>query len=204
MLHLRQAARRFGRRPVFTGLDLHVAAGERVFLGGPNGSGKTTLLRCLSGTLALSAGQATVAGHPVGSPAARRATGVCLAPEQGLYEKLTAHENIALVARMRMPRRAVRPGVAGIEQEFDITRYAGVPVARCSAGVRARVSIARALVADPDLLLLDEPTRSLDENARHLLWQAIDRRAELTCVIASHDADDRSRCQRHLVLEPVR
>ncbi|MFJ6197301.1 ATP-binding cassette domain-containing protein [Micromonospora sp. NPDC092111] len=200
MLHLRQATRRFGRRAVFTALDLDVAAGDRLFLGGPNGSGKTTLLRCLSGTLTLSAGHATVAGHPVGSPAARRATGVCLAPEQGLYEKLSAHENIALVARLRLPRRAVRAAVAGIEEELDIAHYATVPVARCSAGMRARVSIARALVAEPALLLLDEPGRSLDGQARQQLWQAIDRRAELTCVVASHHADDRSRCQQQLTL----
>lgn len=138
MLSLVRATRRFGRRTVFAGLDLDVAAGERVLLAGPNGAGKTTLLRCLSGTLALSAGRAAVAGHPVGSPGARRATGVCLAPEQGLYDRLTARQNITLVARLRLPRRAVRAAVTGIEEEFGVTRYAEVPAGRCSAGMRAR------------------------------------------------------------------
>ncbi|MFI9639964.1 ATP-binding cassette domain-containing protein [Micromonospora sp. NPDC051925] len=200
MLRLLRATRRFGRRDVFTDLDFEVAVGERVLLAGPNGSGKTTLLRCLSGTLALSTGQATVAGHPVGSPDAKRATGVCLAPEQGLYETLTARQNIALVARLRLPCRAVRAAVTGIEEELGITRYASMPAARCSAGMRARISIARSLVADPALLLLDEPGRSLDEQGRRLLWQAIERRTELTCVIASHHVDDGSRCQQRLTL----
>ncbi|MEV4825523.1 ABC transporter ATP-binding protein [Micromonospora sp. NPDC049274] len=185
---------------IFTDLDLDVSAGARVLLGGSNGSGKTTLLRCLSGTLTLSAGQVTVGGHPVGSLPARRLTGVCLAPEQGLYEKLSARENLALVARLRLPRRAVAPAVADLEQELDLTGYATVPVERCSAGMRARVSIARALVGAPALLLLDEPSRSLDDASRLLLWQALDRRPELSCVIASHHADDRRRCQSALTL----
>ncbi|MEU7620430.1 ATP-binding cassette domain-containing protein [Micromonospora rifamycinica] len=200
MLRLVRATRRFGRRGVFTDLDLEVAAGERVLLAGANGSGKTTLLRCLSGTLTLSAGQATVAGHPVGSPAARQVTGVCLAPEQGLYEQLTAHQNIAFVARLRLPRRAVSAAVSGIEEELGIARYASLPAARCSAGMRARISIARSLVAAPALLLLDEPGRSLDEEGRRSLWQTIDRRPELTCVVASHHADDGNRCRRRLTL----
>ncbi|SCL35444.1 ABC-2 type transporter [Micromonospora nigra] len=200
MLQIRQAARWFGRLRIFGGLDLEVAAGNRLFLGGPNGSGKTTLLRCLAGTLALDSGRATVDGHPVGSSAARQLTGVCLAPEHRLYEKLSAHQNIAFVARLRLPWRVVRGAVARVEEELDIVGYAAVPVERCSAGMRARVSVARALVGTPALLLLDEPGRSLDEHARGLLWQALDRRSELTVVVASHQTDDRSRCQQELTL----
>ncbi|WP_430502037.1 ABC transporter ATP-binding protein [Micromonospora trifolii] len=200
MLAIRRAQRRFGRRVIFADLDLDVPVGARLFLGGSNGSGKTTLLRCLSGTLTLSAGQATVGGHPVGSLPARRLTGVCLAPEQGLYEKLSARENLALIARLRLPHRAVAPAVATMEQELDLTGYATLPMERCSAGMRARVSIARSLMAGPALLLLDEPGRSLDDRARLLLWEALDRRPELTCVIASHHADDRRRCHSAVTL----
>ena len=84
---------------------------------------------------------------------------------------------------------------------MGIARYASMPAARCSAGMRARISIARSLVATPALLLLDEPGRSLDEEGRRLLWQTIDRRTELTCVVASHHADDGNRCQQRLALD---
>ncbi|SCG58087.1 ABC transporter ATP-binding protein [Micromonospora humi] len=200
MLELRQAGRRFGRRWVFAGFDLSLPAGHRALLTGPNGAGKTTVLRCLAGTLALSAGRATVAGHPVGTTAARRLTGVCLAPEQGLYEELSARENVALVARIRLGRRAAAAAVSRVEEELDIGGYATVPVSRCSAGMRSRVSIARALVGDPALLVLDEPDRSLDAHSRARLWEALDRRAGLTCVVVSHHRDRRDRGYREITL----
>ncbi|MFI5835417.1 ATP-binding cassette domain-containing protein [Micromonospora sp. NPDC051300] len=200
MLELRQGGRRFGRRWAFSGLDLSLSTGDRALLTGPNGAGKTTLLRCLAGTLTLSAGRATVAGHPVGTAAARRLTGVCLAPEQGLYQELSARENLALVARIRLDRPAAARAVARVEEELDIGDYASVPVGRCSAGMRARVSIARALVGDPALVVLDEPDRSLDARSRARLWAALDRRTDLTCVVVSHHADRRDRGYREITL----
>ncbi|WP_181445341.1 ABC transporter ATP-binding protein [Micromonospora endophytica] len=171
-----------------------------MFVRGRNGTGKTTLLRCVSGTLTLSAGRASVAGHPVGSLAARRLTGVCLAPEQGLYGRLSARDNLTLVARLRMPWRQANRTVARLEEEFDLLDHATVPTDRCSAGTRARVSIARSLIGDPALLVLDEPDRSLDEQAREQLWHALARRPDLTCVIASHHSASRDRCQQQIDL----
>ncbi|MET8091251.1 ABC transporter ATP-binding protein [Micromonospora sp. NPDC005220] len=203
MLRLDGAGRAFGRRPIFSGLDLEVASGARLLLAGGNGAGKTTLLRCLAGTLALSTGRATVAGHPAGSLAARRLVGVALAPEQTLCGGLSGHDNLMLVARMRLPRRQATAAVARIEDELAISEYASVPANRCSAGMRARISVARALLGDPSVLLLDEPCRSLDTTARMLLWAALDRRPGLTCVIASHLAEDRPRCD-HVLAMPAR
>jgi ABC-2 type transport system ATP-binding protein len=202
MLAFRDAGRRFGARRVFSGLDLDVPAGLRLLVVGGNGSGKTTLLRCLSGTLALTAGSGTVCGLRVGSPAARRLVGGCQA-EHGLYDTLSAHDNLLLVARLRLPSHRVADAVAQVEQELDVEEFAGRPVQRCSAGMRARVTIARALLGDPAVLLLDEPSRSLDDRAHRLLWAALDRRPEVTCVVASHHAGDRTRCHRTLAL-PVR
>src|ERR1041384_1524535 len=105
------AARWFGQHRVFSGLDLSVPGGVRVFLGGGNGSGKTTLLRCLAGTLTLTAGRVTIGGAPAGSAAARRSVGLCLAPEQGLYGHLTGAQNLLLAARIRLARRAAREAV---------------------------------------------------------------------------------------------
>ncbi|MEU3455154.1 ABC transporter ATP-binding protein [Micromonospora sp. NPDC006766] len=203
MLRLIGAGRAFGRRPIFSGLDLHLAAGTRLLLSGGNGSGKTTLLRCLAGSLTFSTGQALVAGQPAGSPAARRLVGAALAPEHGLYGRLTGHENLMLVARMRLPAREAAPAVAGLAREFGIEDYAGVPMERCSAGMRARVVVARALLGDPAVVLLDEPGRSMDADGRERIWAALARRPGLTCVLASHLAEDRERCDRVLTM-PVR
>ncbi|WP_089155889.1 ABC transporter ATP-binding protein [Micromonospora sp. NBS 11-29] len=203
MLRLDGAGRAFGRRPIFSGLDLEVAPGTRLLLSGGNGAGKTTLLRCLAGVLALSRGRATVAGHPAGSHAARRLVGVAFAPEQTLCSGLSGHDNLMLVARMRLPERRAVAEVARIEEEFGLTGYARVPASRCSAGMRARISVARALLGEPPVVLLDEPGRSLDADARALFWAALDRRPALTCVFASHLTEDRARCDRALEL-PVR
>ncbi|MFI2710846.1 ATP-binding cassette domain-containing protein [Micromonospora sp. NPDC018662] len=200
MLRLDGAGRAFGRRPVFSGLDLAVAPGTRLLLTGGNGAGKTTLLRCLAGTLTLSRGRATVAGHPAGSAAARRLVGVALAPEQTLCGSLSAHDNLMLVARMRLPARRAAAAVAGVEEEFAITGYARTAANRCSAGMRARVSVARALLGDPPVVLLDEPGRSLDAQARALFWAALDRRPESTFVLASHLPEDLSHCDRTLAM----
>ncbi|MFJ2081961.1 ATP-binding cassette domain-containing protein [Micromonospora chokoriensis] len=200
MLRLDGAGRAFGRRSIFSGLVLDVASGTRLLLAGGNGAGKTTLLRCLAGTLALSTGRATVAGHPVGSPAARRLVGVALTPEQTICGGLSGHDNLMLVARMRLPPRHVGAAVARIEDEFAISEYARVPANRCSAGMRARISVARALLGEPRVVLLDEPGRSLDTAARALLWAALDRRPGLTCVLASHLGEDRTRCDSVLAM----
>ena len=199
MLTVRGATRRFGRRRVFAGLDLDLAAGERILLAGPNGSGKTTLLRCLAGTLGLSAGSVTVADEPVGSRASRSRVGLCLSPEQGLYTRLSAHENLLFAARLRLPAGEVAGAVADVQDELDITPYAGERVQDCSSGMRSRVALARALLGHPTLLLLDEPTRSLDTDATERLWSALARR-QVACVVASHSAGDRERCSRALQL----
>lgn len=202
-VRVRDARRTFNGRAVFSGLDLDVPTGSWLLLAGGNGSGKTTLLRCLAGTLTLSSGRAEICGLPAGSLAARSRVGLCLAPEQGLYGRLSARANLRLVADLRLPQRTAAAAVAEVEREFEIDAYANLPAQRCSAGMRARVSIARALLGEPSVLLLDEPGRSLDERGRFLLWAALDRR-RLTCVIASHERDDRSRCDDVLDLPVCR
>jgi ABC-2 type transport system ATP-binding protein len=202
LLHLRNAGRHFGERPVFSGLDLELDAGERLFLGGANGSGKTTLLRCLAGTLALTSGSLAVYGSPVGSRTGRAHVGVCLNPELALYPRLSGHDNLLFAARLRLPLRQVDDAVGAVEHELAITDFAARRVENYSSGMRARVAVARALLGKPSLLLLDEPTRSLDTEGCQRLWTALDHRS-VACVIASHSSSDWDRCHRALDL-PVR
>jgi ABC-2 type transport system ATP-binding protein len=200
ILRLRDVGRSFGRRRIFAGLDVDVPRGMRLLLAGGNGSGKTTLLRCLAGMLALTSGEATVGGLPVGSLAARGQVGICPAAEGGLWDNLTAHENLMFVARLRLPWRRVASAVSRVGRELEIGSYATVPLHRCSTGMRTRVNIARALIGEPTVVLLDEPSRSLDQVGHDLLWAALDRRPATACVLASHDDRDRARCDAALNL----
>jgi len=200
MLRLRGAGRVFGRRPVFADLHLEVPPGRRLLLAGANGSGKTTLLRCVAGSLALTSGQGSVGGAPVGSLAARSRIGAALTCEHGLYGQLTVRQNLVLAARLRLPWRQVAGAVAELEQELDLGSFATVTAHRCSTGMRARAGFGRALVGEPPLLLLDEPSRPLDPDSHALLWAALDRRPGTACVLASHHELDRSRCHETLTL----
>ena len=200
VLELRGVSRAFGERVVFDGLDLVVGAGERVAAVGPNGAGKTTLLRVVAGTLAPSSGRVTVEGRPAGSLAARRSLGAQIAGESSLYPRLTGRQNLLLFARLREGRRAAAAAVAALGEELELGWLDDRRVAELSAGMRGQLSFARALLGDPALLVLDEPTRSMDAGARERLWQALDRRPRTAAVLASHLVEDLDRCARRVSL----
>lgn len=193
--------RRFGRLTVLDGLSLHVASGERVGLFGPNGSGKTTLLRCVLGTVTPTAGTVTVGGHQAGAFAARSLIGVSLAQERSFYLRLTGHENLILFARLRnLSRRAAASRVGELLRELELTEIARKRADRCSTGQLQQLGFARALLGEPPVLLLDEPTRSLDHDARARVWAALERRRDRTVVVASHLDADIEACDRTIRL----
>ena len=195
-----QAGVRLGRTWVFTALDFTGHAGDRLHLSGPNGAGKTTVLRCLAGALTLRHGRMNVAGHPAGSAAARATVGVCLDPENALHSRLTATENLLLGARLRLSSPAARSAADQLVDTMGISSFADREVRHCSAGQRARISIARALVGDPQVLLFDEPTRSLDADGRTRFWAALDQRPAAAVLLVSHDPEDADRCSSRVFL----
>jgi ABC-type multidrug transport system ATPase subunit len=183
-----------------------LGAGEWLALCGPNGSGKTTVLRCIAGTVVPSEGRITISGHPAGSRHARRLIGVSLSQERSFYLRLSARENLLFAAGVRsIPRADARRRVAALEEELELTEILSQRVDRCSTGMVQLLGIARALIGEPSLLLLDEPTRSLDAEAYERLWAALDARPGLALVLATHRDDDVRRCHRRLdlgVLQP--
>jgi ABC-2 type transport system ATP-binding protein len=191
--------RAFANRMVIGPLDLRIGTGERVALTGPNGAGKTTVLRCATGALLPTSGEVRVAGHLAGSAEAKPLVGASLSQERSFYLRLTGRANLVFFASLRHSRRAdALKQVRALEDELEIGDIAATRADRCSTGMLQQLSFARALLGSPRLLVLDEPTRSLDADAVERLWAALDRRPDTAVLIATHRQDDLDRCTAHV------
>jgi heme ABC exporter ATP-binding subunit CcmA len=180
----RGLVRRFGERLALAGVDLDVAAGETVLLTGPNGAGKTTLLRVLATVLRPAAGTVEVLGHrlPSGARAARALIGYA-GHDPLVYGGLTARENLELYAALYgLPEGEAMPAL----ERVGLVQRAGDLAGELSRGMLQRLSLARATLHRPPLLLLDEPTSALDEEARGVLDRVLEQPG-VTTVIATHD-----------------
>jgi len=200
MLEARGLTRSFQGKEVLGPLDLRLGPGERLALTGANGAGKSTLLRCIAGTLTPSSGTVTVDGYAAGSKAARRYVGVSFAQERSFYHRLTGAENLTTFATVREGREQASACVEEVLSDLELHDVAARRIDRCSSGMVQQLSIARALLGDPAVLLLDEPTRSLDTAAIDRLWSALDRRPATIVIIATHRNEDVGRCERQLAL----
>ena len=180
--------RAFGALQVLRGVDLEVRAGEMLAVAGPNGAGKTTLLRLLAGLMRPSAGEVRIRGlQPTrDDPGPRRAIGL-LSHHTFLYDDLTPAENLHFTARLYGLADAAGAARAALE-EVGLTARADTPVRHLSRGLLQRAAIARALLHQPDILLLDEPFTGLDapsaDRFRALLAAQLARGRAL--VLVSH------------------
>jgi len=165
---------RYGAVVALSGVDLHVAPGECVALLGPNGAGKTTLIGLATGLLAVQVGRVAVVGGDPRRATTRRRLGV-VQQQMGFPRTLTVAELVRGAAV-----RAGRPATAALPAlvEAGIADLGSRRSAKLSGGQRQRVALAMALVGDPDLLLLDEPTVGLDVTARRAFWQTIAARRD--------------------------
>lgn len=183
------------------GLDLEISMGECFGLLGPNGAGKTTTIEILEGLLAPTSGEVEILGLRWESHARqlRQWLGSSL-QETRLSEKLTVEETLRLFASFyRYPRP-----VGEVLGELALTEKAGSWVGKLSGGQRQRLAVATALVGDPRLLFLDEPTTGLDPQSRHQLWEIIAafRRAGGTVLLTTHYMEEAERlCDRVAVVD---
>lgn len=201
VLHIEQLSRRFGSREVIRDLSLTLEKGDRVALRGANGSGKTTILRCVAGTLSPTRGQVLVGGHHAGTIEARCLIGASIAQERSFYSRLDGHKNLLIFARLRdITRNDAERQVHALEDELDIRTITSERVDKCSSGMLQQLAFGRSLLGQPKLLILDEPTRSMDKEARARFWSAIERRPRLAVLIATHDDDDVTHCTDEIAL----
>jgi len=197
LLSVRRVVRCFGPSTRIGPIDLGVGAGERVAFVGPNGSGKSTVLRCIAGTLSPTTGEVLVSGHRAGTLPARRLIGVSFSQERSFDLRLSGYDNLLFYARVRFGRvRAAERAVRELAEELELGEIVAQRVASCSTGMTQQLAFARALIGSPPLILLDEPTRSLDQEARERLWAALSRRDRAAAIISSHRDDDVARCDR--------
>ena len=194
MIALEAVERRYGDRQVLAPTTLSVAARHRLALLGPSGCGKSTLLRIVLGLVTPSAGRVLVAGEPMtaaSAPRLRRRIGYVI-QDGGLFPHLTAAGNAALMARelgWDEPRVQGRLAELAALVRLDQALLARYP-AELSGGQRQRVGMMRALMLDPDLLLLDEPMGALDPMVRRALQDDLKRifaELEKTVVLVTHD-----------------
>ena len=184
------------------GVSLDVLAGRVTGLLGPSGSGKSTLIRSLVGVQRLTSGRVTVLGEPAGSAALRSRVGyVTQAPS--VYGDLSVRENLRYFARIL---RAPPARVDEVIETVALGDLSGRVVGRLSGGQRARVSLASALLNDPEVLVLDEPTVGLDPVLRRDLWSAFHELAARgrTLLVSSHVMDEARRCDDLLLLRDGR
>ena len=181
MIRARGLEKRYGRKRVLAGVDLVVPDGAVAVVTGSNGSGKTTLLRLLVGLARPTRGELTVEVH-------RSRLGY-LAHEPLVYRELTAIENLDLFGRLyRVPERRERVGM--LLERFSLWEARHDRVSTYSRGMTQRLALCRALLHDPELVVLDEPYSALDEAGASLLDRELANLAgERTLVVSTHDPD---------------
>jgi ABC-2 type transport system ATP-binding protein len=183
-------------------VTLAVHPGEVTGLLGPSGGGKTTLMRAIVGVQRIAEGSVTVFGEPAGSPALRSRIGyVTQAPS--VYDDLTIEENLAFFGDvLGVGRHRVDECVRVVDLHEERSKIVG----RLSGGQRSRVSLAVALLGEPSLLVLDEPTVGLDPVLRRDLWKTFHRLAGdgAAVFVSSHVMDEANRCDRLLLMRDGR
>jgi lipooligosaccharide transport system ATP-binding protein len=206
ILSARGLRKSYGDVEVVSGVDLGVESGECFGLLGPNGAGKTTTLRLCLGLIAPDAGQIELLGEPVPRRAREARAGVGVVPQfDNLDPDFSVAENLQVFGRyFGLDHDDVRRKIPGLLEFAGLAGRADAKIMALSGGMKRRLTLARALVNDPRIVFMDEPTTGLDPQARHLIWERLRRLTQegKTLVLTTHFMEEAERlCHRLAIMD---
>ena len=206
LIEARGLVKKYGDFAAVNGIDFTVHRGESFGFLGPNGAGKSTTMRIIAATLTRTSGDITILGKDPAErgPEIRAHLGVV--PQQdNLDQALSVSDNLYIYGRyFGLPRKFIRAKIEELLDFAQLTEKRDVKVEALSGGMKRRLTIARALISEPEILMLDEPTTGLDPQARHILWDRLFRLKEqgVTLLLTTHYMDEAEQlCDRLMVMD---
>jgi lipooligosaccharide transport system ATP-binding protein len=206
LVHARGLTKRFGEFTAVNAIDFNVRTGEAFGFLGPNGAGKTSTMRMIACSSPVTAGDLTVIGMDPRRDAPQIKARLGVVPQlDNLDMELTVRENLEMYARyFDIPDAVARVRADELLEFVQLTERATEQVEPLSGGMKRRLTIARALINEPELIILDEPTTGLDPQARHLLWERLYQLKQrgATLIITTHYMDEAEQlCDRLVVMD---
>jgi lipooligosaccharide transport system ATP-binding protein len=206
LIAAQRLSKRFGELMAVDAVDFEVRRGEAFGFLGPNGAGKSSTMRMIGCVSPVSSGTLRILGLDPSQDGARIRARLGVVPQQDTLDpELTVRENLYIYGRyFGLPRQLLRPKVDELLEFASLTERANAKVEPLSGGMKRRLTIARSLINDPEILLLDEPTTGLDPQARHVLWDRLYRlkSSGVTLVLTTHYMDEAEQlCDRLVVMD---
>ncbi len=195
--------KRFGKLTAVNNVDLSIKRGEVFSLLGPNGAGKTTTIKMLCCLLKPTSGSAIVLGYDINRDSEKIKQIIGVSPQEtAVAEKLTTRENLNLMARIYgFSKEDARERVETLLDMTELSERSNDRVKRLSGGMKRRLNLAMALISDPDLLFLDEPTLGLDPHARRSIWKQIEAfKGKKTILLTTHYLEEADALSDHVAV----
>ena len=206
LIQAKQLVKRYGDFTAVNGIDFQVRKGESFGFLGPNGAGKSTTMRIIAATLTRTSGEITILGKDPEKFGPEIKAHLGVVPQMdNLDNALTVEENLYIYGRyFGLSKKFIKPKIEELLEFAQLVDKRTVKVDALSGGMKRRLTIARALVSEPEILMLDEPTTGLDPQARHILWDRLFRLKEqgVTLLITTHYMDEAEQlCDRLMVMD---